>query len=565
MSLFGTIQNAGNSLIAAQLGLQVTGNNIANANTPGYIRQRVILTPAPLQHYGGLLMGTGVKVEAVKQEIDKFLEERLRYANSDLASAETQEGAYLQLETILGELSEIDLSTSLTKFFASINEVLNQPESASIRNLAVLQGQQLAGDIHRLDQQSRELHNDINLQIDEQVDEVNKLLAEIADLNKQIVIAEGGDASPSDAVGLRDRRNQALGELSQIMDIRTAEQPAGDVAVYSNGDFLVFEGVYRQVVRNRTEQDGLVTTDVRIAETDAPVATSGGKLAGLIAARDQIVGGFITQLNDFASALIYEFNKLYSTGQGLIGFSSLTSEFSAEESAAALNQAGLDFTPVNGSFQVRVTNSLTGLTETTDVLIDLNGLAADTTLDDLVAALDAIDGIGASLDSRGRLQLAADAPNLSFTFNGDTSGTLAALGLNHFFSGSDAHSIGVSAALRSEPRHFAASLGGIAEDARNAERLADFLSRPLDTQPGQTLAQVYDKMVADVTQGSAATRAATEGFRTFQQTLESQALAITGVNLDEEAIKMITWQRTYQASAKIISTVNEMLETLLNM
>ena len=565
MSLFGTIQNAGNSLIAAQLGLQVTGNNIANANTPGYIRQRVILTPAPLQHYGGLLMGTGVKVEAVKQEIDKFLEERLRYANSDLASAETQEGAYLQLETILGELSEIDLSTSLTKFFASINEVLNQPESASIRNLAVLQGQQLAGDIHRLDQQSRELHNDINLQIDEQVDEVNKLLAEIADLNKQIVIAEGGDASPSDAVGLRDRRNQALGELSQIMDVRTAEQPAGDVAVYSNGDFLVFEGVYRQVVRNRTEQDGLVTTDVRIAETDAPVATSGGKLAGLIAARDQIVGGFITQLNDFASALIYEFNKLYSTGQGLIGFSSLTSEFSAEDSAAALNQAGLDFTPVNGSFQVRVTNSLTGLTETTDVTIDLNGLAADTSLDDLVAALDAIDGIGASLDSRGRLQLAADAPNLSFTFNGDTSGTLAALGLNHFFSGSDAHSIGVSAALRSEPRHFAASLGGIAEDARNAERLADFLSRPLDTQAGQTLAQVYDKMVADVTQGSAATRAATEGFRTFQQTLESQALAITGVNLDEEAIKMITWQRTYQASAKIISTVNEMLETLLNM
>ena len=163
------------------------------------------------------------------------------------------------------------------------------------------------------------------------------------------------------------------------------------------------------------------------------------------------------------------------------------------------------------------------------------------------------------------MQLAADAPNLSFTFNGDTSGTLAALGLNHFFSGSDAHSIGVSAALRSEPRHFAASLGGIAEDARNAERLADFLSRPLDTQAGQTLAQVYDKMVADVTQGSAATRAATEGFRTFQQTLESQALAITGVNLDEEAIKMITWQRTYQASAKIISTVNEMLETLLNM
>lgn len=565
MSLFGTIQNAGNALIAAQLGLQVTGNNIANANTPGYIRQRLILTPAPIQHYGGLLVGTGVRVLAVKQEIDKFLEERLRSANSDLANGETQEGVYLQLEGILGELTDSDLSTSLTKFMASINDVLNQPESASIRNLAVLQGQQLAGDIGRLDQQARTLYGDINTQIDEQVAEINKRLAEIADLNKKIVTAEGGDVSPSDAVGLRDRRNLVLSELSQIMDIRTAEQPAGDVAVYSGGDFLVFQGTYRPVYRDATVEDGLTTTEVRISETDAPVGTAGGKLAGLIAARDQIVGGFLTQLDDFAATLIFEFNKLYSTGQGLIGFSNLTSEFAADDPAAALNQAGLNFSPVNGSFQVQVKNSLTGLTETTDVFIDLDGLSGDTSLSDLLAALDAIDGISAALDSRGRLQINADAPNMTFSFAGDTSGTLAALGLNHFFSGTGAHDIGISQVLRAEPRLFAASLGGPAEDARNAERLADFLNRPLTTQDGLTLAQVYDKMASDITQGAAATRAATEGFRTFQQTLEGQALSITGVNLDEEAVKMITWQRSYQASAKIITTVNEMLETLLEM
>ncbi|HUE72363.1 MAG TPA: flagellar hook-associated protein FlgK [Pirellulaceae bacterium] len=565
MSLFGTIQNAGNALIAAQLGLQVTGNNIANANTPGYIRQRLILTPAPIQHYGGLLLGTGVRVLAVKQEIDKFLEERLRSANSDLANGETQEGVYLQLEGILGALTDSDLSTSLTKFMASINDVLNQPESASIRNLAVLQGQQLAGDIGRLNQQARTLYGDINTQIDEQVAEINKRLAEVADLNKKIVTAEGGDVSPSDAVGLRDRRNLVLSELSQIMDIRTAEQPAGDVAVYSGGDFLVFQGTYRPVYRDATVEDGLTTTEVRISETDAPVGTAGGKLAGLIAARDQIVGGFLNELDDFAATLIFEFNKLYSTGQGLIGFSSLTSEFAADDPAAPLNQAGLDFAPVNGLFQVQVKNSLTGLTETTDVFIDLDGLSGDTSLDDLVAALDAIDGISASLDSRGRLEINADAPNMTFSFAGDTSGTLAALGLNHFFSGTGAHDIGISQVLRAEPRLFAASLGGPAEDARNAERLADFLNRPLATQDGLTLGQVYDQMASDITQGAAATRAATEGFRTFQQTLEGQALSITGVNLDEEAVKMITWQRSYQASAKIITTVNEMLETLLNM
>ena len=474
MSLFGTIQNAGNALIAAQLGLQVTGNNIANANTPGYIRQRLILTPAPIQHYGGLLLGTGVRVLAVQQQIDKFLEERLRSANSDLANGETQEGVYLQLESILGELSESDLSTGLTRFIASIHEVLNQPESASIRNLAVLQGEQLAGDIHRQSQQARTLYNDINTQIDEQVVEINKRLAEIAELNNKIVTAEGGDVSPSDAVGLRDRRHVVLSELSQIMDIRTAEQPAGDVAVYTGGDFLVFQGSYRQVYRDLTVEDGLNTTEVRISETDAPVATSGGKLAGLKAARDQIVGGYLRDLDEFAATLIFEFNKLYSTGQGLIGFSNLTSEFASDDPAAPLNQAGLDFTPANGSFQVQVKNSLTGLTDTTDLFVNLDGLGTETSLNDLLAALDATGGISASLDSRGHLQIQADAPHITFSFAGDTSGTLAALGLNHFFSGTRAHNIGVSQALKDEPRLFAASLGGPAEDALNAERLADF-------------------------------------------------------------------------------------------
>jgi flagellar hook-associated protein 1 len=565
MSLFGTIQNAGNTLIAMQLGLQVTGNNIANANTPGYIRERLNLVPGPLQHYGGLLLGTGVRVQAVTQQIDKFLEERLRAANSDLANGETQEGIYLQLETIVGELSESDLSTSLSKFVGAINDVLNQPESAAVRNLAVLQGRELTDDVRRLDQLSRELYVDINRQMEEQIVEINKLLKEIADLNEQIVTAEGGDVSPSDAIGLRDRRNTALGELSQIMDIKTIEQPHGDVAVYSGGDFLVFGNFARQVHGVPGQVNGLDTTDIRIVETDAVVPISGGKLGGLRTARDQIVGGFIDQLGELARTLILEFNKLYSTGQGLIGFSDVTAEHATTDPALALDQAGLGFTPVNGSFQVKVTNSLTGLTETTDVAIDLDGLGTDTTLNDLVAALDAIDNISASLDSRGHLQISADGPGVSFAFSGDTSGALAALGINTFFSGTDAHDIGINDMLRREPRLFAAASGGIAEDAHNAERLADFLNRPLASHDGLTLAQVYDQMVVDVTQGSAATKATTEGFRTFQQTLEGQALAITGVNLDEEAVRMIAFQKTYQASAKIIATANEMLETLLDL
>src|SRR5688500_12745054 len=135
MSLFGSMQLAGNALRATQIGLQVIGQNIANANTPGYIREEVLFSPAPTQRVGGLLLGMGVEVQGVIQKIDYFLETRLRGAVSDRANGEVQEETFQQLEGIAGDLSDSSIGSSMNAFFASISEVLNQPESASVRNL----------------------------------------------------------------------------------------------------------------------------------------------------------------------------------------------------------------------------------------------------------------------------------------------------------------------------------------------------------------------------------------------------------------------------------------------
>ena len=150
MSLFSSIQMASNSLAANTIALQVVGQNISNANTPGYIREEVILSPAPTQRYGGLLLGMGVRVEAVVQKMDTFLEQRLRNAISEETSSGTLEQTYNDLEKLIGELDETDLSTSLDNFFNSISEILNQPENISVRHLAVLNGETLATDINRL-------------------------------------------------------------------------------------------------------------------------------------------------------------------------------------------------------------------------------------------------------------------------------------------------------------------------------------------------------------------------------------------------------------------------------
>jgi flagellar hook-associated protein 1 FlgK len=565
MSLFGTIQNAGNALNAAQIGLQVTGNNIANANTPGYIRERVVLTPSPTQRIGNLLLGTGVRVHSVVEQIDRYLEEQVRSANSDLANGETQENTFAQLEGLIGELSDSDLSTSMSEFFNSIHDILNQPDSTGVRNIAVLQGEQLAADIRRLYEKGLNISEGLNQQVADQADRINELITEIASLNVQIAQVEAGDISPSDAVGLRDRRGVALNELATIIDIRTTEQLNGSVAVYSNGDYLVFDGISRSVTTSQSVHDGIFATDIRVAETDAPLSTASGKLGGLIESRDNIVGNFLHQLDGVASTLIQEFNKIYSKGQGTVGYSSLTSAVGIANPDISLDQAGLPVAPVNGSFSLVVKNSLTGNLQTNTIAVDLNGLDEDTSLADMAAAIDAIDGITASVSNTGNLRISADDPNLTFSFASDSSGVLAALGLNSFFSGSDASDIDIEATLKADPRRFAASLGGVGEDTQNALLLADFLQQPLDSQDGSTLAQIYDKMVSDTAQGSASTKAATEGFRVYQKTLEAQHLAVTGVNLDEEAVRMISYQRAYQASAKVISTINALFETLLNL
>src|SRR5438876_8328433 len=113
MSIFSSIQMAGNALQATQIGLQVVGQNIANANTPGYLREEVQFSPGVTQRLGSLLLGTGVRVDAIKQKVDEFLQQRLRGASSDRSSSEAQEKTYLDLEQLIGELSDTDVSTAM--------------------------------------------------------------------------------------------------------------------------------------------------------------------------------------------------------------------------------------------------------------------------------------------------------------------------------------------------------------------------------------------------------------------------------------------------------------------
>jgi flagellar hook-associated protein 1 FlgK len=566
MSLFSSIQMAGNTLRANEIALQVVGQNIANANTPGYIREEVQFAPATTQRYGGLLLGLGVEVEAVVQKLDEFLEQRLRGSVSERAGAETLQEAYGQLEGLIGELGDTDLSTAMNNFFSSISEILNQPESRAVRNLAVLQGDTLARNIVRMSERASEIRRALNGRIENMTDDINRLVEEIRTLNVRIAETEGGDISNSDAVGLRDQRLRALEDLAGLIDIRVAEQRSGGVAVYRGGDFLVFEGIARKVETVLSSDRGLTVADIQLASTGAPLDPVSGQLRGLLDARDEVLGHFLDQLDDLACTLAHEFNKLFSSGQGLNGFSSVTGTSPVDDVDLPLSEAGLRLTPQNGSFQIQVYNKKTGSTKTTDIFVDLNGMGDDdTTLADLRDAINArVDGVTAAITTGHELSLTVDSPDQTFAFANDTGGILAALGVNTFFTGYSARNLGINQVVRDDPGKFTASRDGIGLDTEVAIDLAAFLDRPLESQNGASLGVLYDWMTGETTQNSAVARSVCEGAQVFETTLRGQKMSISGVNIDEEAVKMIAFQRAYQASARFISALAELFEILVN-
>ena len=374
MSIFGSLQMAGNTLSAMQIGLHVVGNNIANANTPGYVRERAIFTPAPVQKIGDLTLGTGVEVAGIEQIIDKFVENRLRDAGSDLASAEVQERAFKDLQAIIGELTDVDISSALTQFFNGIENVTDGPENIGIRDLVIKDGVSLTQRINSLDRRVQGVDADLSARVQTIASEINTLTEQIRKLNLQIVTTEGGGTTGSDAGGLRSQRAVALTKLANLVDIKATESITGSVNISLSGELLVFDGTSRQVESGFLEVDGETKTRIRFVDSKALVQAHGGELHGVYEARDNVLGSFRESFDQFAAALAFEFNKLYSQGQGIDGFSEITSTARVDDPDAAINKAGLDFTPNSGSFQVLIRNKKDDITKTHDIRIDLNGI-----------------------------------------------------------------------------------------------------------------------------------------------------------------------------------------------
>jgi flagellar hook-associated protein 1 FlgK len=238
-----------------------------------------------------------------------------------------------------------------------------------------------------------------------------------------------------------------------------------------------------------------------------------------------------------------------------------------DDPAAALNStaAGLEFAPVNGSFVVHLKQKGTGPTSSTLIQVDLDGLNGDdTTLNALAAALDGIDGLSATVTG-GQLRIATDGAGGEFSFSQDSSGVLAALGINVFFTGTGAQDIGVNAAVKARPGLLAAAGNGQVGDNATARTIADLASRPLASLEGISLEEAYERMINQTAVSASGARTSATAAASVRETLLSQREALSGVSLDEEAINLIREQRAFQAAARLIAAVDEMMRTLIGL
>ncbi len=571
MSLSATMQIARSALITSQLGLQVTAQNMANAATPGYTRQIAMLQALRGRSSDPYQIGQGVAIQDVRRQIDEALQRRLWNSNSDEYSSAQQLNVLSQLETILNEGTEFDMSTQLSSFFNSWTEATTLLDSEP--NI-INQGTTLSSYIRNMQSDLIGQREQLEEQIDAQVLRADSILDEIASINEVIAVNEIGDA---EATGLRDRRDQIVTELAQLMDVTVVETNSGGYDIYSGSTPIIQGTNNRGLQISRVTEGDTLTVRVELAADSTPLPITSGSIGGLLTSRDGAIDATLEKLDTLAAQLIFEVNRLHSTGtnEDWLTSSSGTLQIGATDQLLALNNpnnstfADLPFAAVNGSFVITLKNDSGDIVSTQQIDIDLDGLTSagvpgfsdDTSAEDIRAALDGIEGITASFDPSGRLVIDAD-PGFNYSFSEDTSGVLATMGVNSFFEGTSASTIGVRDDVnvmlgRMEGDQFIANGTALA--------MGNLASEATDGLGGLSISKFWARQAQDIAVKTSGARTSANADRLVRESLDGQRAAVSGVSIDEESLNLITYQRQYQAAAQVITTAQQMFDTLLSL
>lgn len=541
-SIFGIFNIGKLALFANQRALAATSQNIANVNTPGYTRQEAVLeATAPLNSAPGQI-GTGVRVAEIRRIFDQFVQKQLTAEQSNLGRLGVEEGILGRVEAVFNDSQGTGLSQSLSEFFSALHDLANNPQGPSERVALLERARALTGQFAMSDRQLQQIRTDLNSEVQGVVREINTLATQIADLNGQVRQAE---ISGQHANDLRDQRERLLGELAEKIDIHTVEDAFGTVSVFVGGGKLLVESeAYSLRAVPDAENAGFsnVAFDLGGGTTDMTSVIRNGRLKGLIDLRDTLLPGYINELDQLAAALVNEVNQQHRAGFGLDG------------------STGLDFfsplAPTVNGLSANTGSGVVGATVSSPALL---------TLDSYQLTF-----------SGGNYTIQNVRTGVSTTAAYVNPTTVAFEGIQFAMSGAPANgdvfeisahqgmagSIALSAIDRNQ---IAASstLAGVPGNNSNALLLSQLQEMQVTGLGSATFQDFYSRFIGEIGSRSQFAQRSLSAEQIINEQLGNQREEISGVSLDEEATNLIKFQRAFEASARLISVADELLQELL--
>lgn len=315
------IATGAESLGNSRVGVDVTGHNISNSQTPGYSRQTVNLeTKQPLS-WGRAAIGDGSRITDVSRSHDSFIENQLRQEIQNTGYHQSRSDGLARIESLFNPELTATVRDKLTGFFNALREFSNYPEEASVRTSLVAAGTSLTDAINTTHASVVRIQGDVSAEIESKVSAVNAKTQEIARLNAGI--KEFSTNGASSANDLEDRRDKVLRELSEIIEVSSYKDQNEQFCVRGPGGQLLVDGKHN--IRLGFEDDHEKSSFPRIftlddasrPRTDITGKIKTGQLAGLVQVRDKDAGELRKELNTLASEFGMKMNEIHRQGYGL--------------------------------------------------------------------------------------------------------------------------------------------------------------------------------------------------------------------------------------------------------
>jgi len=619
-SMLNSLNIGYSGLNAAQVGINTVGHNISNAETEGYTRQRVITSAAnPLDAAFGKV-GNGTEITNVKRIFDNFVFDRYSQVSSEKESSDYQKKMLEQLSTYFPEIDGVGIKADLAAYYNSWQTFSDNPNNDAIKVALAKQTEILARHITHTQNQVTSLQNQINEELAVNMNQVNDLASQLADLNKSIDVAEAGGATSAN--DLRDQRNVIERSLSRLIGAKVNQgQLTANIQV--NGNANTRTGSYTLNVNGFNIVDGSSFHPLKISKTNnkegfydisferqdgvlIPMEEniSGGKIGAILALRgktidattgtptDGTIQNVVTQLDAFAKGLIESTNNLYASS----AVYNMQSNITTIPSTASLVSSNLNIK--EGSFDLVVYdvdgNLAAKRTITIDNATSMSGPNANSIEEQMKAQVDDNNDGNANNDiddylnfnyvpsASGELRLELSvkqnkkANGYKFSLNDNLSkGTFnsgtnfaGALGLNRFFDGNNAQSINLTKSFTDNPTKISAGFSGINGDNRLALNMIQQQFESYDFKVGNENynTSIYGMFDITATYVGTQTNAAilqNETTNTQFNATELQYNSVTKVSIDQEMAQLIKYQTSYGAAAKVITTIDQMMQTLL--